>query len=125
MDSRIVFTVERDRFWRSITTYATQCAGRIHGSPPEIAIEVGHARLYISEVPIADEEVPAAARALGSTMLTFVVDVHNALEADAFLAEALRDVPGVIDDDDGNVVATDAFIGAARGLPSQGASHER
>jgi hypothetical protein len=113
MVSRLVFTTKRERFWRSMIDHA-QRAGRVHGSPPDIAIVVGNARLYISEASLPDEEIPDAARALGSTMLTFVVDVHNALEADAFLAEALRDVPGVIDDDDGNVVATDAFIGAAR-----------
>lgn len=72
-------------------------------------------RLYIAESAPTDP-VPDKARRLGPDLGEVIVDRHNRVAAEAFLAEVIASIPGLIDpDDDGQLVSVDAYVSAVRG----------
>ena len=84
-----------------------------HGQPPELAIELSDARLYVTEAA-AGPEVPAEASRLGPGVRAFVIDIHDHRPAEAFLADVVDQVEAVVDDDHGVVTPSDAFVAHVR-----------
>lgn len=109
MDAVVVYTADADRLWTALLASAHRRTATIHGETPDLAIELADARLYISEGPV-DGEIPAEVAALGDHVRQFVIDIHNATEAEPLLAEALVDVAAVVDDDHGNVTAASDYV---------------
>jgi hypothetical protein len=70
--------------------------------------------LYIHEGAPA-EPVPREAQRLGPAMREISIDRHDRPQAEAFLAEVMDRVPGLVDaDDDGRLVPTAEFAAAVR-----------
>lgn len=116
MDSRIIYTAEPESLWRRFLSAAERHGGVVHRDPPDIAIEVDDSRLYVTETE-PDPEIPPDAVGLGDGLRMFVVDAHDLLHADRFLAEILEGVPAVVDDDQGHALASDEFIELIRSRP--------
>ena len=125
MDSVIVYTADGERFWRALAAAATQRGAVLHRSPPEVAIEVDDARLYVTEGP-PDEDVPPLAAGLGAALREVVVDIHNPPVAQAFLADVLSGLDVVVDDDHGQVMSGAEFVDRVRGRSgAQGADRRQ
>jgi hypothetical protein len=114
MDSRIVYTAQPEELWMGFASAAERHRGVVHGAPPELAIEINGARLYVSEgTPTG--ATPVGARKLGADVREFVIDVHNPTVAERFIADAIEGIAAVVDDDDGQVTDGGAFVAAVRG----------
>lgn len=113
MDSRIIYCAEPDELWAALKRTAQRDGGVVHGVPPEIAVELPEARLYVSETETSGD-LPDDARSLGGGVREFVIDVHNAPVAERFLADAIEELDVVVDDDDGYVADGRAFVAAVR-----------
>jgi len=113
MDSILVYTADPRQFWRSLSLAAARRGAVVHGSPPEIAIEVDEARLYIHEGAPEDDGPPLAVR-LGAARREFVVDIHNPPVAEAFLADVIDGLDAVVDDDHGSVMPGVEYVARVR-----------
>jgi hypothetical protein len=115
IDSLVLYTTEPGTFWRVLGEVARAAGVVWHREPPEVAIEVGtDCRLYIHE-GAPTQPVPDQAQRLGPAMREVVIDRHNRLQANAFLADVMDRVPGLVDaDDDGRVVPMVTFAAAIR-----------
>lgn len=58
MDSRITDTADPAGLWRSLKRASEAHGAVVHGAPPEVAIEVGDARLYVTELRAAATPAP-------------------------------------------------------------------
>jgi hypothetical protein len=109
MVTRILYTVEPDRLWRAFAMAAERRGVALQREPPEVAVDLGDARLYITETE-PSWDIPPSATALGPGLREFVVDAHDYRAAEAFLADVVRGLPVVIDDDAGNAVSSAEFV---------------
>jgi hypothetical protein len=109
MDAVLVYTADAAKLWAALMASARRRSATVHGEPPEVAIELREARLYINEGPV-DADAPVEVGMLGDEVRQFVVDIHNAVEAERFLAESLINVAAVVDDDHGNVATANDYV---------------
>ncbi len=102
-------------FWRGLLNAAARTGATVHGTPPEVGVDVSaDFRLYASEVA-PTEPLPAEVTERGAALRQVVIDRHNRRATEAFLAEVLASVTGWVDaDDDGSVVPAAAFVAAVR-----------
>ena len=110
MDSTIIYTTEPALLWQAIVETSRRHNVVIHGTPPEISLELADARMYVSETRTEEEQLPVLATGLGSGVRQLVVDMHNRSRVEAFLADALVGLRVVVDDDNGNVRTSDQFV---------------
>jgi hypothetical protein len=80
--------------WREFSRVAERHGAVLYGAPPEIAIDAGDTRVYVTEWPVADDP-PSAICTLGDGVAMFVVDVYNLRIADPFLAHVLRGIRAI------------------------------
>ena len=113
MDGIIVYISDPERFWQSLKQAGARRGAVVHGSPPEVAIEVDDARLYITD-QAPDEDVPPAASRMGAALREVIVDIHNAPVAEEFLADVLDGLDVVVDDDHGRVMDGAEYVAARR-----------
>jgi hypothetical protein len=116
IDSLILYTTGVERFWAALRDVAERTpAVTFHHEPPEAALEVGEdCRLYVS-VEGLQEPVPPAVRDIGRDAREVVIDRHNRVPAEAFLADVLDCVRGLVDaDDNGQLMSTATFVAAVR-----------
>ena len=85
----------------------------VHSSPPEVAIDVDDARLYVTDAP-PEGDVPALAGRLGATPREVIVDIHNPPVAEGFLAQVLDGLDAVVDDDHGHVMESAQYVARVR-----------
>jgi hypothetical protein len=109
VDSLILYTAEPGMFWRALTEAARGAGGEVSGEPPNLAVMLPETRLYTGETGATDP-IPPQLESLGSGVRGIVIDRHNRPVAEAFLADVLALVPGLVDaDDDGRVVESASF----------------
>ncbi|WP_320669330.1 hypothetical protein [Patulibacter defluvii] len=113
MDSRMVNTAESERFWANILAAVERPDVKLHGRPPEMAIETGASRLYVTKGPAGDD-VPLLASDLAGKLKQIVIDAHEHDIADEYLADVLLGVSCVVDDDHGHVMRGSDFVAAVR-----------
>jgi hypothetical protein len=113
VDSLILYTTEPETFWRALTETARRAGRSVSGEPPELALTLP-ARLYIGEKGLTRPVPPQVGR-LGPGVREIVIDRNNRPVAEAFLADVLALVPGLVDaDDDGRVVEPVSFAEAVK-----------
>jgi hypothetical protein len=114
VDSLVLYTAEPRMFWRTLTHAARHGGATVSGEPPKLAVVLPETRLYAGETGLSEPVPPEVAR-LGSGVREIVIDRHNRPVAEAFLADVLALVPGLVDaDDDGRLVEAASFAEAVR-----------
>lgn len=117
MDSVIVYTAAVDRLWREFRAAAEASGAIVHGAPPQVAIELDDARIYVTERAGAEATAPTGRALSGPGAHEFVIDIHNAVRAEQFLADVLAHVDAVVDDDHGGMMSNREFLERVRARP--------
>jgi hypothetical protein len=114
VDSLVLYTAEPRMFWRALTYAARHGGATVSGEPPTLAVALPESRLYASETGLSEPVAPEVAR-LGPGVREIVIDRHNRPIAEAFLADVLAQIPGLVDaDDNGRLIEAATFAEAVR-----------